>query len=154
MDDLPIRVFTNNEDMGMAFPNQQPMNIFSSIWNGDQWATQGGKVKIDWTHAPFIASYQNYNLDACVAADAYASCAMPVANEWWDQSEYQALSPAQQDKVSLQNFISNYINECCLTPSAPRDNFFGRCPFKRLPRVENIFFSGNYKYLQVFFRKL
>ncbi|KAG0576848.1 hypothetical protein KC19_5G112800 [Ceratodon purpureus] len=123
VDDLPIRVFTNNENMGMAFPNQQPMNIFSSIWNGDSWATQGGRVKTDWTHAPFIATYQNYNLDACVAKDAYyAPCAMPVANKWWDQSEYQALSAAQQDKVRWveENYmVYNYCSDMKRNPTVP-----------------------------------
>lgn len=122
VDDIPIRVFTNNEDAGMAFPNQQPMNIFSSIWNGDQWATQGGRVKIDWAHAPFIAAYQNYHLDACVAADAYAPCAMPVANQWWDQAQFQALSPSQQDRlrwVEENYMVYNYCSDEKRNPSVP-----------------------------------
>lgn len=122
VDDLPIRVFTNNEDMGMAFPNQQPMNIFSSIWNGDQWATQGGKIKIDWAHAPFVASYQNYQLDACAAVDAYAPCAMPVEQHWWDQLEYQSLSATQQDKlrwVEENYMVYNYCSDVKRNPIVP-----------------------------------
>lgn len=124
VDDLPIRLFTNNEDMGMAFPDQQPMNIFSTIWNGDQWATQGGKIKTNWSDAPFIASYQNYNLDACVAVDASAPCAMPVADKWWDQPIYQSLTPTQQDKlrwVEENYMVYNYCSDKRRNPTVPAE---------------------------------
>ena len=35
------------------------------IWKADDWATQGGLVKTDWSHAPFIASYKDFKIDAC-----------------------------------------------------------------------------------------
>ena len=34
-----------------AFPSLQPMAMYSSIWNADNWATHGGLVKMDWSHA-------------------------------------------------------------------------------------------------------
>ncbi|KAK3031195.1 hypothetical protein RJ639_035352 [Escallonia herrerae] len=32
------------------------MRVYSSLWNADDWATQGEQVKTDWTKAPFTAS--------------------------------------------------------------------------------------------------
>lgn len=122
VDDLPIRIFTNNEAVGMAFLNQQPMNIFSSIWNGDKWATRGGRVKIDWSHAPFVASYQNYHFDACVAADMNAHCASATADRWWDLPEYQTLSAAQQDRlrwVEENYMVYNYCSDVSRNPIVP-----------------------------------
>ncbi|KAI4385071.1 hypothetical protein MLD38_003135 [Melastoma candidum] len=63
VDDVPIREFTNQESMGVAFPNKQPMRAYSSLWNADDWATMGGRVKTDWSNAPFTASYRNFNAD-------------------------------------------------------------------------------------------
>ncbi|KAI5662037.1 hypothetical protein M9H77_21360 [Catharanthus roseus] len=63
VDNSPIRVFSNNEGMGIPFPKNQPMRLYCSLWNADDWATQGGRVKADWTKAPFVASYRNINLD-------------------------------------------------------------------------------------------
>ncbi|KAL0404571.1 UNVERIFIED_CONTAM: Xyloglucan endotransglucosylase/hydrolase protein 22 [Sesamum radiatum] len=66
VDNIPIRVFRNTEKLGVPFPKDQPMRIFSSLWNADDWATQGGRVKTNWTLGPFTASYRNFSLDGCI----------------------------------------------------------------------------------------
>ncbi|KAL2924061.1 putative xyloglucan endotransglucosylase/hydrolase protein 16, partial [Bienertia sinuspersici] len=45
-------------------PKNQPMKMYSSLWNADDWATQGGLVKTDWSKAPFTAYYRNFNIDS------------------------------------------------------------------------------------------
>ncbi|XP_073004101.1 xyloglucan endotransglucosylase protein 6 [Typha latifolia] len=74
VDDTPIRVYENKEDKGIAFPRDQPMGVYSSIWNADDWATQGGRVKTDWTHAPFVTTYRAVRIDGCEAGAASGGC--------------------------------------------------------------------------------
>lgn len=50
VDDVPIRVFKNNKDLGLRLP-------FKSLWNGDDWATKGGLEKTGRSKAPFVAAY-------------------------------------------------------------------------------------------------
>jgi beta-glucanase (GH16 family) len=97
VDSIPIRVFKNNEEAaGIPYPNTRPMRILSTLWNGDNWATDGGRVKIDWGKAPFVASYQSFEVNACSASsDSSPSC----ANNWWDQPEFQSLNQYQLDRI-------------------------------------------------------
>ncbi|XP_061369846.1 xyloglucan endotransglucosylase protein 1-like [Gastrolobium bilobum] len=66
VDNIPIRVMHNRQSMGVPFPTKQPMKVYITLWNGDSWATKGGKVKIDWSQAPFIAGFRNFNGNACI----------------------------------------------------------------------------------------
>ena len=62
VDSIPIRVFKKNgEAAGIPYPSTRPMRIFSTLWNGDNWATDGGRVKVDWGKAPFVATYQSFD---------------------------------------------------------------------------------------------
>ncbi|KAL8128655.1 hypothetical protein V2J09_017810 [Rumex salicifolius] len=68
VDNTPIRAFKNHEANGVPFPKDQPMRVYSSLWNADDWATQGGRVKTDWAKGPFVAHYQNFKLDTSPTA--------------------------------------------------------------------------------------
>ncbi|KAF9591835.1 hypothetical protein IFM89_008485, partial [Coptis chinensis] len=58
LDGSPIRYYKGS---GL----RQAMSLDATLWDGSDWATSGGKIKVDWTQAPFVASYRNYNVDAC-----------------------------------------------------------------------------------------
>ncbi|KAK9715813.1 hypothetical protein RND81_06G191200 [Saponaria officinalis] len=67
VDGTPIREYKNLESKGIPYPKSQPMWVYSSLWDAEDWATRGGLVKTDWAQAPFIASYTNYNaLQSCI----------------------------------------------------------------------------------------
>ncbi|KAH7521552.1 xyloglucan endotransglucosylase/hydrolase 2 [Ziziphus jujuba] len=75
VDNFPIRVFKNAESVGVPFPKNQPMRIYSSLWNADDWATRGGLVKTDWTKAPFTAYYRNFNVLDSRSSNAFSEAA-------------------------------------------------------------------------------
>lgn len=75
VDGTPIREFKNFESIGVPYPKNRPMRIYSSLWNAENWATRGGLVKTDWSKAPFTASYRSFNADqACVWSSGSSSC--------------------------------------------------------------------------------
>lgn len=116
IDSIPIRVFKNNEAAGVPYPDQRPMKIISTLWNGEDWATDGGRVKIDWNDAPFIASYQSFEVDACSSS--------PCVNDWWDQSTFQSLNQQQLTQLDWvrKNYMTyDYCHDASRYPTPPRE---------------------------------
>ena len=106
MDDTPIRVHPNMENKGLPFPKDQAMGVYSSIWNADDWATQGGRVKTDRSHAPFIATYTGFEIDACevpvsvAAKESAKNCSSSgVKRYWWDEPTLAELNEHQSHQL-------------------------------------------------------
>ncbi|KAL6194395.1 PREDICTED: xyloglucan endotransglucosylase/hydrolase protein 24-like [Fragaria vesca subsp. vesca] len=98
VDGIPIRQFKNLESFGISYPKYQPMKLYSSLWNADNWATRGGLEKIDWTQAPFTASYRNFNADS----NSHGS---------WYWTEVDYAGKGQMQWVKNNYMIYNYCTD-------------------------------------------
>ncbi|KAK0608753.1 hypothetical protein LWI29_035435 [Acer saccharum] len=108
VDKIPIRVFKNAESIGVPFPKKQPMRIYSSLWNADDWATRGGLVKTDWTKAPFTAYYRNFNAMPCTSCwPKYKSLSLQTNNK----DELDANSRRRLRWVQKYFMIYNYCTD-------------------------------------------
>ncbi|KAK6142274.1 hypothetical protein DH2020_022622 [Rehmannia glutinosa] len=111
VDNIPIRVYNNQESIGTPFPKSQPMRVHCSLWNADDWATQGGRVKTDWTKAPFVASYRNFNINGCVAGSG-SSCGSNSADsfntEAWRTQDLDANGRNRLRWVQQKHMVYNY----------------------------------------------
>ncbi|KAL5539333.1 hypothetical protein UlMin_045307 [Ulmus minor] len=97
VDGTPLREFKNMESIGVPYPKSQPMRIYSSLWNADDWATRGGLIKTDWSQAPFTASYRNFNADnACVSTASPCKSNSLVSQEL-DSTAQQRLKWVQKN---------------------------------------------------------
>ncbi|KAL0399645.1 UNVERIFIED_CONTAM: Xyloglucan endotransglucosylase/hydrolase protein 15 [Sesamum radiatum] len=112
VDNIPIRVFSNNEAIGIPFPKSQAMRVQCSLWNADDWATQGGRVKTDWSKAPFVASYRNFNINGCVAGSSCGSKSADSFNtEAWQTKELDAKGRNRLRWVQQKHMIYNYCTD-------------------------------------------
>ncbi|XP_050272535.1 xyloglucan endotransglucosylase/hydrolase protein 22-like [Quercus robur] len=122
VDGTPIREFKNLESNGVPFPKNQPMRIYSSLWNADDWATRGGLIKTDWTQAPFTASYRNFNANACVWSSGGSSCgsnspsSTSSGNDWLSQE----LDSASQQRLKWAQKNYMIYNYCTDTKRFPQ----------------------------------
>ena len=122
VDGTPIREFKNLESNGVPFPKNQPMRIYSSLWNADDWATRGGLIKTDWTQAPFTASYRNFNANACVWSSGGSSCgsnspsSTSGSNAWLSQE----LDSASQQRLKWAQKNYMIYNYCTDTKRFPQ----------------------------------
>ena len=124
VDETPIRVHKNLEDKGIPFTNAQAMGVYSSIWNADDWATQGGLVKTEWSHAPFIASYKDFKIDACEVPTTtdISKCNGEVQRFWWDEPTVSELSLHQNHQliwVRANHMIYDYCFDAARFPVTP-----------------------------------
>lgn len=92
------------------------MRLYSSLWNADDWATQGGRVKADWSKAPFTASYRNFNANACFVAKGRSSCSSrstkaSTSNAGWLTQELDNASQTRMKWVQNNYMIYNYCTD-------------------------------------------
>ncbi|XP_031109826.1 xyloglucan endotransglucosylase/hydrolase protein 24-like [Ipomoea triloba] len=111
VDNIPIRVFENQESIGVPFPKTKPQRIFCSLWEASAWATQGGNVKVDWSRAPFTAHYKNFVVDACVITNGASSCANNKNKQPWQTYTLDADAKAKLENVQKKNMIYNYCTD-------------------------------------------
>lgn len=114
VDWVPIRVYINHAKKGLAFPRRQPMSIKASIWNGESWATRGGRDKIDWSKAPFITSFRNYKIDACVWNGNPRYCRAATSTNWWNKERFSTLTSFQRRLlkwVRIYHLIYDYCKD-------------------------------------------
>ncbi|XP_077226905.1 xyloglucan endotransglucosylase protein 6-like [Tasmannia lanceolata] len=130
VDETPIRVHTNKEKQGLAFPKDQPMGVYSSVWNADDWATQGGRVKTNWAHAPFISTYRGFDINGCECPTSSSleentkRCSSTSERYWWDQPVMTELSVHQSHQlmwVHAKQLIYDYCADSQRFPVLPAD---------------------------------
>ncbi|CAI9111208.1 OLC1v1011379C1 [Oldenlandia corymbosa var. corymbosa] len=93
VDEVPVRVYKNHEARGIPFPKRQPMGVYSTLWEADDWATRGGLEKIDWSKAPFYAYYSDFDIEGCPVPGPSTCPSNP--NNWWEAANYQQLTPLE-----------------------------------------------------------
>lgn len=119
------------EKHGLPYPKDQPMGVYSSIWNADDWATQGGRVKTDWSHAPFIASYKGFEIDSCEvpiavsAQDNAKKCSSSAEKRyWWDEPTLAELNLHQSHQllwVRANHMVYDYCSDSARFPVIPAE---------------------------------
>ncbi|KAF5456293.1 hypothetical protein F2P56_025791 [Juglans regia] len=112
VDGRPIREFKNLEGFGIPYPKNQPMRVYSSLWNADDWATRGGLVKTNWTQAPFTASFRKFNANACVWSNGASSCSNSNAtNNAWLSQELNSTGQKRLKWVQTNYMVYNYCTD-------------------------------------------
>ncbi|KAG2699317.1 hypothetical protein I3760_07G187900 [Carya illinoinensis] len=123
VDGRPIREFKNLEGFGIPYPKNQPMRVYSSLWNADDWATRGGLVKTNWTQAPFTASFRKFNANACVWSNGASSCSNSNAtNKTWLSQELNSTGQKRLKWVQTNYMVYNYCMDTKRFPQGlPRE---------------------------------
>eukprot|EP00257_Ricinus_communis_P006131 XP_002521076.2 xyloglucan endotransglucosylase/hydrolase protein 2 [Ricinus communis] len=106
VDDIPIRVFKNKTNIGVSYPSK-PMQIEASLWDGDSWATDGGQTKTNWSHAPFQAHFQGFDISGCSLPETPNTQPCSSHKYWWNSDKYWQLNSTQ--RKTYQDVRKKYL---------------------------------------------
>lgn len=108
VDNIPLRVFNNHKSSNVPFPTSKPMRVYCSLWEADEWATQGGRVKTDWTKAPFTAYYRNLRINACAPGPSGEACRSQAQPNSWQTHQLDSTARNRLRWVQGKHMVYNY----------------------------------------------
>ncbi|KAK6128762.1 hypothetical protein DH2020_037495 [Rehmannia glutinosa] len=99
VDEVPIRVYKNNEARGIPFPKFRPMGVYSTLREADDWATGGGLEKIGGVKLHSMPTTKIL-ISKVVPCRAHLGCASNPSN-WWEAASYQQSEPLIKPSVII-----------------------------------------------------
>ncbi|KAJ4713642.1 Xyloglucan endotransglucosylase/hydrolase [Melia azedarach] len=129
IDGVPIRFFTNKEENFVPYPKNQAMKILGSVWNADDWATQGGQVKTNWSHSPFVATFKSLEINACEILlpendESVAKMCGELGKFWWNKPSLNKLSKHKSHQlkwVRAKYLVYDYCKDRARFTELPRE---------------------------------
>jgi xyloglucan:xyloglucosyl transferase len=106
IDDIPIREINKTESMGGDFP-AKPMSLYATIWDASDWATNGGKYKVNYKYAPFISEFSNLVLHGCAVNPME-----PLSSNCDDFQNSQYKIPAginPEQRIKMERFRKKHL---------------------------------------------
>ena len=103
IDNIPIREMVRNPAMGGDFPSK-PMSLYATIWDGSNWATLGGRYKVNYKYAPFVAEFADLVLHGCAVdpVDHLSTC------DKHESDRYNSVAVREQ-RSAMEDFRKKYI---------------------------------------------
>ncbi|KAK6921338.1 Glycoside hydrolase family 16 [Dillenia turbinata] len=128
VDEIPIRVYANKEEEGVLFPKSQAMGIYGSVWNADDWATQGGRVKTNWSDGPFVSWFRSFGVDACELKPDDEDNMLVQCREsdqfWWNKPAMGGLSRHKTHQlkwVRAKHLVYDYCKDTTRFAQLPKE---------------------------------
>ncbi|KAL9248066.1 hypothetical protein vseg_021429 [Gypsophila vaccaria] len=143
VDDVPIREIKKTGAMARDFP-VKPMSLYATIWDASTWATNGGKYKVDYRYAPYVAKFSDLVLHGCTVDPIERSrkCDDVVPEV---ESVPSGVTPSQ--RVSMANFrrkhlTYSYCYDKSRYMSPPSECVLDSHEADRLKRFDPVTFGG------------
>ncbi|KAE9610552.1 hypothetical protein Lal_00029817 [Lupinus albus] len=104
VDNVPIREVKRTESMGGDFPSK-PMTLYATIWDASDWATNGGKYRVNYKYAPYVAEFSDLVLHGCAVdpIERVANC----DNAPSSKAVPSGVTPVQ--KIKMDNFRKKHM---------------------------------------------
>ncbi|KAL8157657.1 putative xyloglucan endotransglucosylase/hydrolase protein 28 [Apium graveolens] len=104
IDNVPIREVRKTEAMGGDFPSK-PMSLYGTIWDGSNWATNGGKYKVNYKYSPYIAEFSDFVLHGCAVDPIELSSVCDIV----PTSNSVPTGVTNESRTKMQNFRKKHM---------------------------------------------
>ncbi|WOL20138.1 hypothetical protein Cni_G28940 [Canna indica] len=103
IDNIPIREVVRTA-MGGCYPSK-PMSLYATIWDGSSWATLGGRYKVNYKYAPYVAEFKDLVIHGCAVnpVDHSSPCGRP------DTAVYDLLTMSFEQRVLMNRFRRKHM---------------------------------------------
>ncbi|KAK4485775.1 hypothetical protein RD792_008422, partial [Penstemon davidsonii] len=99
VDNIPVREVIHNNAISSVYPTKA-MSVYTTIWDGSEWATRGGKYPVDYKFAPFVVSMRGIEMEGCISnqKDKARSCLKSNASstDFVDGEQFVELTSQQR----------------------------------------------------------
>ncbi|XP_030533712.1 probable xyloglucan endotransglucosylase/hydrolase protein 30 [Rhodamnia argentea] len=108
VDEVPIREIIRNDAMGGDYP-AKPMALYATIWDASDWATSGGRYKVNYKYAPFVTEFKDLFLQGCPVnpLDQYPSDHCYDKLALLDAQDFSTVTAAR--RMAMRQFRQNYM---------------------------------------------
>lgn len=103
----------------------KPMSVYSTIWDGSEWATAGGRYKVNYKYAPFTMELSNLILEGC-AVDPIEQESEERERERHFQTIGGVLS--EEQRKAMEWFRGKYIYYSYCDDTARYPHQLAECP--------------------------
>lgn len=104
VDNVPIREIKRTESMGGDFP-AKPMTLYATIWDGSDWATNGGKYRVNYKYAPYVAQFSDLVLHGCAVDPIEQATRCDIVES--SQAIPSGVTPAQ--RIKMENIRKKHM---------------------------------------------
>ncbi|XP_010276803.1 PREDICTED: probable xyloglucan endotransglucosylase/hydrolase protein 30 [Nelumbo nucifera] len=134
VDEVPIREVVRSDAMGGDYPSK-PMALYATIWDASNWATAGGKYKVNYKYAPFVSDFSDLVLQGCQSdpIQEFSSTICADEDAELERAEYAVITPERRramrvfrQKYMYYSYCYDILRypvpppECVITPSERR----------------------------------
>lgn len=141
VDNVAIREIKRTESMGGDFPSK-PMTLYATIWDASEWATNGGKYKVNYKYAPYIAEFSNFVLHGCTVDPIELSS---FKCEDTANSIPTSITPSQRTKMESfrkKHMQYSYCYDKIRYKTPPSECVINRKEAERLKKFDPVTFGG------------
>ncbi|KAL7606165.1 probable xyloglucan endotransglucosylase/hydrolase protein 28 [Lactuca sativa] len=143
VDDVAIREIKRTESMGGDFPSK-PMTLYATIWDASEWATNGGKYKVNYKYAPYVAEFSDFVLHGCTVDPTELSSINCEARK---SSDSIPIGINASQRVKMENFRKKYLQYSYCYDNGRYKKLPSECVFnakeaERLKRFDPVTFGG------------